>query len=130
MKKSGVYTHRLPINVLLFAILIISNSCNKSSYDTAGSSNPYGTGDSTPGANEVFIQGMAFTPSTITVTAGTTITWTNKDSYAHTVTSDSKLFDSGNIANGGTFSFTFATAGTYPYHCTIHTSMTASVVVN
>jgi plastocyanin len=132
MKRSVGFTSRLlTVSTLLIAILLISNSCNKSSYNyaTGMSNNPYGTA-SVPGKNEVFIQGMSFTPATITVTAGTTITWTNKDGYAHTVTSDSKIFDSGNLASGSTFSYTFATAGTYPYHCGIHTSMTATVVVN
>jgi plastocyanin len=73
---------------------------------------------------------MAFNPSTITVAAGTTITWTNKDAIAHTVTSDNKLFDSGSIGSNGTYSFTFATAGTFSYHCTVHPTMTASVTVN
>lgn len=118
---------------ILLAILSISSSCNKSSYNKmmGMSNNPYGTGGSGgPGANEVFIQGMAFTPASITITAGTTITWTNKDVAAHTVTSDTNLFDSGNISGNGTFSYTFATAGTYPYHCKIHASMTANVIVN
>jgi plastocyanin len=83
-----------------------------------------------PGLNEVFIQGMAFTPATITVAANTTITWTNKDAIAHTVTSDTKLFDSGSIGANGTYSHTFATAGTFSYHCTVHPTMTASVIVN
>jgi plastocyanin len=71
---------------------------------------------------------MAFSPSTLTVTAGTTVTWTNKDGVPHTVTSDNGLFDSGSISNNGTYSHKFETAGTYPYHCSIHTSMTAKVV--
>jgi plastocyanin len=83
-----------------------------------------------PGANEVFIQGMAFNPVTITVSAGTTITWTNKDGVSHTVTSDTALFDSGTIASNGTYSHTFSTAGTFAYHCSIHTDMMATVVVN
>lgn len=80
--------------------------------------------------NEVFIQGMAFNPATITVAANTTITWTNKDAVAHTVTSDTGLFDSGTILTNGTYSYTFSTAGTYPYHCTSHSSMTATVKVS
>ncbi len=103
--------------VILFTILSVSGSCKKSTSDT-------------PGMNEVFIQGMAFSPATITVTANTTITWTNKDAIAHTVTSTTALFDSGSINANGTYSHTFTTAGTYPYLCTIHPSMTASVVVN
>ena len=131
MKKSiGSKSKLLIGTTLLFAILLISNSCSKSSYNnmTGMTGGPGGSGG--PGLNEVFIQGMAFNPSTITVAAGTTITWTNKDGYAHTVTSDTNLFNSGNIGSNGIFSFTFATAGTYPYHCSIHTSMTAKVVVN
>lgn len=83
-----------------------------------------------PAANEVWIQGMAFNPSTITVTSGTKVTWSNKDGVTHTVTSDNNLFDSGNIPNGGTYSFTFTATGTYSYHCKIHTGMTAAVIVN
>lgn len=130
MKKSiGSKSKLLIGTTFLFAILLISNSCSKSSYNnmTGMTGGPGGSGG--PGLNEVFIQGMAFNPSTITVAAGTTITWTNKDGYAHTVTSDTNLFNSGNIGSNGTFSFTFATAGTYPYHCIIH-GMTAKVVVN
>lgn len=133
MKKLVSYKSRLFLgSTLLLAIFLIASSCSKSSYNNAtGMNNPYGSGGSAgPGLNEVFIQGMAFTPATITIKAGTTITWTNKDAYAHTVTSDSKLFDSGDIASNGTFKFTFAAAGTYPYHCSIHKSMTATVVVN
>jgi plastocyanin len=117
---------------LLFAIFMILNGCNKSStYGTTGmTGNKGGTGAGGPGTNEVFIQGMAFNPATITVTAGTMITWTNKDAIAHTVTSDVKLFDSGSVGPNATFSYTFASAGTYSYHCSIHPSMVASVTVN
>jgi len=77
------------------------------------------------------MQGMAFTPSTITVSAGTTITWTNNDGVVHNVTSNtSGLFSSGSISPNGTYSHLFSTAGTFSYKCTIHPSMTGSVVVN
>jgi len=113
----------------IFAILSILSSCTKSSDNTYG--NPGGTGNKGgPGTNEVWIQGMAFNPSTITINAGTRITWTNKDGVTHTVTSDTGLFDSGSISSNGIFSYMFSTPGTYPYHCAIHPSMTATVVVN
>ncbi len=99
----------------LVGLFIFFNSCSSSS---------------APPANQVFIQGMAFSPATLTVSVGTTVKWTNKDAVTHTVTSDSGVFDSGNKANGETFSFMFMTAGTYSYHCTIHPSMTAKIVVN
>ena len=116
---------------LLLAIFILSNSCSKSSPYMAGINNTGNTGGTGgPGTNEVFIQNMAFNPSTISVAAGTTITWTNKDAITHTVTSDKSLFDSGSIGPNGVFTHTFATAGTFSYHCKIHASMTASVTVN
>jgi len=82
-----------------------------------------------PPPNQVFIQNMAFNPGVISVAANTTIMWTNKDGVTHTVTSNTGKFDSGNIAPGGTFSFKFADAGSYPYHCTIHPNMTGTVNV-
>lgn len=113
---------------LLSAILIFSNSCSKDSPDdTTTGNNP---GSNGPGTNEVWIQGMSFTPSSITVSAGTTIKWTNKDATAHTVTSNNGSFDSGNVASNGTYSYTFNTAGSFPYHCTLHPNMTATVIVN
>lgn len=77
---------------------------------------------------------FAFSPATITVKAGTTITWTNNTGAPHTVTSDDGTsFDSGInnpiAANGGTYSFTFTKAGTYTYHCQIHPFMKATVIV-
>jgi plastocyanin len=129
MKKSIGSKTKFSIGItILFAILTISNSCSKSS-SMYGMGNNNGSSGS-PGANEVWIEGMAFTPSVITVAAGTTITWTNKASIAHTVTSDKGLFDSGDISSNGTFTFKFTTAGSYPYHCAVHPSMTAKVVVN
>ena len=81
-------------------------------------------------ANNVKIQGDAFSPSSLTVKVGDTVTWINNDNHDHTVTSDNGTFNSGNIANGSTFSFTFNTVGTYSYNCSIHTSMTGTIVVN
>jgi plastocyanin len=73
---------------------------------------------------------MAFSPVSLTVAVGTAVTWTNNDSVAHTVTSDTKVFDSGSItAAVGTYSYTFTVAGTYNYHCTIHPMMTAKIIV-
>jgi plastocyanin len=132
MKNLSVSKINFVAGIFLISILMISNSCSKSTaYNTPNTGNTGGTGGTGgPGANQVFIQGMAFNPASITVTAGTTITWTNKDAISHTVTSDSNAFNSGTVKSGATFSFTFATAGTYSYHCTIHPSMVASVTVN
>ncbi len=77
----------------------------------------------------VAISNMAFSPRQISVKAGTKVTWKNNDGVAHTVTSNSGAFDSGILNPGGVFSFVFTTPGTYSYHCIIHPSMTATVVV-
>jgi plastocyanin len=79
--------------------------------------------------NMVSIIEFVFQPSSITVSVGTTVTWKNNGSVTHTVTSTSGLFNSGNISPGDNFQFTFENAGTYAYHCSIHTFMTGTVVV-
>jgi plastocyanin len=78
----------------------------------------------------VAIGGFAYSPASITVSVGDTITWTNNDPQTHTATADDASWNSGNIAGGGgTKSVTFTTAGTFPYHCAIHSSMTGTVTV-
>jgi hypothetical protein len=77
----------------------------------------------------VAIPGKAYEPARITVLAGTTVTWRNGDSLNHTVTAEGDAFDSGYVAPGGSFSFTFATQGHYAYHCLIHKFMKGSVDV-
>ena len=80
-------------------------------------------------STEINISGFAFVPATVTVTVGTTVTWTNLDSVAHTVTSETDLFDSGNLARNATFSYSFADRGTFSYYCAIHPSMRGKVSV-
>lgn len=86
--------------------------------------------NATPAEEAIDIQGFAFNPPQLEISAGTTVTWTNNDSATHTVTADDGSFDSGNLDTGATFSQTFDTPGTYTYHCNIHPSMTATIVVN
>lgn len=119
MKSNALPKNRfIVIFLLLLSVFSFAVSCSKSSSD-----NPAGT-------NEVLIQGFAFSPSTLTVTAGTTVTWTNKDAATHNVTSDNAVFSSGSMANGATFSFTFSDKGTFGYTCTIHPQMKGTIVVN
>jgi plastocyanin len=78
----------------------------------------------------VTINNFAFTPATTNINPGDTVTWSNIHAgVAHTVTSDTGVWDSGNIATSGTFSRAFPSAGSFPYHCTIHPGMTGMVVV-
>lgn len=113
-------------------IIVGLPGCYKSDYGTNPGS---GSNSGTPGSNEVWLQNISFNPASITVNAGTTIKWTNKDNVTHTVTSGTPsapdgIFDSGNLGNGGTFSFTFNTKGTFQYYCKPHqSSMRGTVVV-
>ena len=80
--------------------------------------------------NNVHIKNMAFSPATLTIKVGDTITWTNQDSASHTVTSDSGTeLNSATLVNTQTYSHTFNTAGTFPYHCSIHPGMKATIIV-
>lgn len=78
---------------------------------------------------EVEIEGFAYVTATITIKVGTTVTWTNKDSVRHTVSSDNGLFESGLFGKGETFSHTFTEAGIFTYHCAPHPSMKGTVIV-
>lgn len=81
-------------------------------------------------AATVTIQNLAFAPATLTVTAGTTVMWTNQDTVSHTTTSDTGgVWNSGIMGKGGSFSFTFAKAGTFAYHCDIHPAMHGTITV-
>ncbi|HEU5002140.1 MAG TPA: plastocyanin/azurin family copper-binding protein [Actinomycetota bacterium] len=75
----------------------------------------------------------AYSPPTVTVSAGQTVKWVFEGPIPHTVTADDNSFSSGGVAdgfaNGQTYTHTFATAGSYPYHCAIHPQMHGTVVV-
>ncbi len=98
---------------------------------------PSGTAEATPApehsaarAASVTVANMAFSPAAVTVAVGETVTWTFTDSTAHTTTSDQGFWDSGTKLNGGTYSRAFTSAGTFPYHCTIHSHMRGTVRVS
>ena len=82
------------------------------------------------GVSQVRAQDFAFAPANIVVDVGTTVTWTNYDPLAHTVTSDEgDELDSPLFGEGETFSYTFDTPGEYAYHCTPHPDMRGLVTV-
>ena len=109
---------RVVSGIFLFSAILISCSKSSSSNNTMS-----------PAPGTVSIVNMTFTPASITVTPGTTVTWKNNDNMTHTVTADDNSFDSGNIGAGASFTRTFSVAGTFTYHCSIHPSMTGKVVV-
>ena len=77
----------------------------------------------------VAIRDFAFSPRTVEIRVGDTVTWTNRDSVAHTATARNGSFDTGLLAEGASGSVRFTAAGTYRYVCTPHPEMTGTVVV-
>ncbi len=80
-------------------------------------------------AMSVDIADFAFSTGPLEIAAGTTVTWTNQDDVPHTATADDESFDSGRLENGASFSQTFDSPGTYPYHCDFHPNMTGTIVI-
>lgn len=113
-------------SVLLLSLLfvIFSLNCSEENSSTNTNTDP----------NAITIQGNAFQPAALTVKKGTTVTWTNKDSYAHTVTSGispnpNGTFNSNNVSANQTFSFKFDNTGSFDYFCMIHPFMKAKITV-
>ena len=78
----------------------------------------------------VDIAGFAFSPQTVTVSVGDTVTWSNADAQNHTATANDGSFDTGTITSSTAKSVTFSTAGTFAYHCKIHPSMVAKITAS
>lgn len=78
---------------------------------------------------QVYVQFSAVGPSQLDVLPGQTVRWTNVSDRTHTITSDDRLFDSGDLPGGSNFSFTFPSVGTYRYHCTIHPAIKGEIDV-
>src|SRR5688500_11922351 len=88
-----------------------------------------GGGEGDEKTNAVSIKDMKFSPATITVKAGTTVTWTNKDDHDHTVVANDESFKSGNLSHGSTFEHKFDKKGKFKYACSYHPRMKGTVVV-
>jgi len=91
--------------------------------------NKAATQDAKSALVEVKIDNFSFTPATITVPAGTTVRWTNRDDIPHTVVNNDQKFESKALDTDEQYSYTFTKPGIYPYFCSIHPKMTGKVVV-
>ncbi|MEX0662763.1 MAG: plastocyanin/azurin family copper-binding protein [Balneolaceae bacterium] len=135
MNPSPLKPYFLFLTALLLAFTMIS--CGDSTTDSGvngGNGNDNGNGTEEPAPNEVSMVGESFSPSTLEVEVGTTVTWENQSDLIHTVTSGSDrtadgLFDSGNLSEGQTFSYTFDEVGTFDYFCIPHEGMTGTITV-
>lgn len=108
----------------ILALLALVTSCG-----AAGNTTTTTTPSTTGAGATVTIKDFAFDPASVTVKVGESVTWTNQDSATHTIAGDNGGFQSGDLANGDSFSFTFDQAGTYTYHCGIHPNMKGTVIV-
>jgi len=148
---SEIFPARKQLKLVLFFLvalsaLVLLAACGGSSTSTGGTTpttdtttTPAATVTQAGNAQTVMIitnssGTFAFSPASLTIKAGTTVTWKNTTAVPHTVTSDDgKSFDSGTAnpiaAQSGTFSFTFSTPGTFAYHCAIHPFMKATIIV-
>ncbi|HEX6212694.1 MAG TPA: cupredoxin family copper-binding protein [Methylomirabilota bacterium] len=82
-----------------------------------------------PATHTVVIEGMRFVPEVLTVKAGDTVVWVNRDLFPHTATAESDAFDSGLIAADSSWRHTPAAQGEFPYVCTYHPTMTGTLRV-
>lgn len=139
MKKSviGVVIVALIIIGVIVAVVAGNSKDNSSATNTSTThttDNATDAPDSTEAAvpqNTVDITDFSFSPKVITVKKGTKVTWTNKDSSAHTVIPDksSDFTASDTLEQGESFSTTLNTVGTITYHCSLHSSMTGTIEV-
>ena len=103
---------------MIVTVLIVSCYKNKSSYNSSNTTNA-----------KVSIMSSGFSPASLTVVTGSTVTWTNNDNVVHTVTTADGSINSGDIAPESSYTKTFGTAGTYSYYDAHNTSMTGVLVV-
>ena len=105
---------------MTFAVMLLTAAmaCGKGSSPTA------------PTPMSVSIVSGGFTPSSISISAGSTVTWMNNDTTAHSVVADGGAFSSGSIAPGGQYGYTFPSAGTFTYHDAANSNMVGVVNVS
>lgn len=118
---------RFLLGIAIVAALASSGCGGDSSYTGGGSTAC--TAATATSTSTVTMAGMAFSPSCIKVAAGTTVTFTNNDTTTHDVTANDGSYQSAFLAPGQSYARTYATAGTSPYHCSIHPMMVGTVIV-
>ena len=118
---------RLSRLVLALAIVVLVSACGGSSNNETPTTQPSKPASSTQDA--ITIQDFKFGPATLTVKPGAKVTVTNSDSTTHTATANGGAFDTGDLDPGKSKTITLAKAGTYAYHCQIHSFMKGTIVV-
>ena len=118
------------IGVVVIVSGIFFGGCDETSTDVAGPTPPRiltATVTIQPSARTLAT--AAFVPNPVTLSVAGVLTWANTDSNTHDMVSDTGLWDSGRMASGASYQFTFSSRGSFPYHCSIHPGMVGTVVV-
>ena len=105
------------------------SAMSPAAHETAGGSAADASSNEVASSDEIDIDNFTFSPRSISVPVGTTVTWVNRDDVPHTVVDTKQRYKSAALDTDDKFSFTFATPGEYSYFCGIHTHMTGTVIV-
>lgn len=128
--QTATFTHQYNRNGVFTVTFTVTDNQNLTATSSLTVNVGTGTGNGNGNNNrQIEISNFAFVPSTLTIPAGTTITWVNRDSSNHNIVSDTSLFNSGILSQNQTYSYTFNQTGTYNYHCGIHPNMTGTIIV-
>ena len=118
MTKDNISLASMVMPVMIAMLLLFAGSSRVRASDQPSTANV-----------TIKIDNFVFGPQAITVSAGTTVTWTNSDDIPHTAVSTDGVFKSKVMDTDDKFSYTFTKAGTYSYYCSVHPKMTGQVVV-
>ena len=115
--------------VVIIMAALLAAGCGGSATATTAPATAGGPTTSSAVGAQVVMKNIAFDSTRLTIKVGQTVTWVNQDSAQHDVVANNGEFKSSLFGAGGTFSFTFTKAGTYPYNCSIHPHMTGTIIV-
>jgi plastocyanin len=118
----------------VLALAALAAGCDRNSLSAGASASPgfvslSAATQPAPKIPEVAIDNFSFNPPTLTVAAGTTVTWVNHDDIPHTVTANDRGFDSKALDTDERFSHAFTAPGTYAYYCAVHPHMVGRIIV-
>jgi plastocyanin len=134
-KYSGIFefvcTYHAQIGMIGYMVVLPNEAYTMKTSTTTVSQAPHSVAVSIVSDAGTNTSSKGFSPDNIILVLGVnnTVVWTNNDSAPHTVTANDGSFNSGNLAPGQSFAYTFTSPGTYTYHCTYHPWMVASVTV-
>jgi plastocyanin len=118
------------LTFLFVLTMVLLTACGQSAAPAATPTTaPQSTPVTTGGEVKIDIQNFKFSPDTVTIKVGQTVTWTNQDSATHSVVALDGSWKSESLGNGAIYSRTFDTAGTFEYRCGFHANMLGKIIV-